>query len=57
MLHQNSIVQSDAVPTYGTRISTDAYIGGAVSGFRLYWNGGANFAAQGKVRVYGYQNS
>lgn len=34
-----------------------AYIGGAVSGFRLFWSGGANFAAQGKVRVYGYQNS
>lgn len=34
-----------------------AYIGGAVSGFRLFWSGGASFAAQGKVRVYGYQNS
>ena len=29
----------------------------AVSGFRLYWNGGSNFTATGKVRVYGYANT
>lgn len=29
----------------------------AISGFRLYWNGGANFTATGKVRVYGYANT
>lgn len=26
----------------------------AVSGFRLYWSGGANFVATGLVKVYGY---
>lgn len=29
----------------------------AVSGFRLYWGGGSNFVATGKIRVYGFQNS
>jgi hypothetical protein len=29
----------------------------AVSGFRLFANGGSNFAASGSVRVYGYKNS
>lgn len=33
------------------------YGGGVVSGFRLFWNSGANFGAQGKVFVYGYRNS
>ena len=28
-----------------------------VSGFRLFWQLGSNFAAQGKVRVYGYSNT
>ena len=28
----------------------------AASGMRLYWSTGTNFVAQGKVRVYGYQN-
>lgn len=29
----------------------------AISGFRLYWALGGNFAATGKVRVYGYSNT
>jgi len=29
----------------------------AISGFRLYWAGGANFTAVGKVRVYGIVNA
>lgn len=29
----------------------------ALSGFRLYWNGGANFQAVGNVRVYGYKKA
>ena len=29
----------------------------AISGFRLYWSGGANFAATGRVRVYGYSKT
>lgn len=29
----------------------------AVSGVRFFWNGGANFAATGKIRIYGYNNT
>ena len=29
----------------------------AASGVRLFWSGGANFAATGKIRIYGYNNS
>lgn len=29
----------------------------AISGLRLYWVSGSNFAATGKVRVYGYANT
>lgn len=29
----------------------------AISGLSLFWSGGANFTATGKVRVYGYSNS
>jgi len=29
----------------------------AVSGLRFLWSGGQNFAAQGKIRVYGFKNS
>lgn len=29
----------------------------AISGVRFYWVSGANFAAQGKIRIYGYSNS
>jgi hypothetical protein len=30
---------------------------GSLSGIRLYWNGGATFAATGKIYVYGYSNT
>lgn len=53
----HSISQDLNTPRLVSASSNNAYIGGAVSGFRLYWSGGASFAAQGKVRVYGYQNS
>lgn len=52
-----------AAPAAGT---ANYYLGGfwsgyvaanAISGFRLYWNSGANFVATGKVRVYGYSNT
>lgn len=29
----------------------------AISGIRLYWLGGGNFSAQGKIRIYGITNS
>lgn len=33
------------------------YSGGAVSGIRFFWTGGASFAATGKIRIYGYSNT
>ena len=32
------------------------YLGGVVSGIRLYWVFGSNFAATGSLRIYGYKN-
>lgn len=52
-----AISQDQATPRIQWSSAATAYIGGAVTGFRLFWTGGASFAAQGKVRVYGYQNS
>ena len=44
--------------TYSAYDSYCGYIAAnAVSGFQLYWTGGSNFAATGKVRVYGYSNT
>ncbi len=48
----------NAATTFDSRIAGIGYDGAnAISGFRLFWSGGANFAAVGKVRVYGYSNS
>lgn len=52
-----SMSNQDATPTYAHRGIPCAYAGVAVSGFRLYWESAANFAATGKVRVYGYSNT
>jgi len=50
--------QDSATPTFAGVGYAHAYNGAnAISGFRLYWNGGANFVATGKVRVYGYSNT
>lgn len=50
--------QTDATPGYFSSGKSNAYIAAnSVSGGRLFWNAGAVFAAQGKVRIYGYQNS
>lgn len=50
--------QSAATPQYQFTTYGGAYdSANAVSGFTLYWSGGANFGATGKVRVYGYNNS
>jgi hypothetical protein len=52
--------------SYSTRVAATTwdgidqaigYNGGAVSGFRLFWNTGANFQATGKIYVYGYANT
>lgn len=50
--------QSDATPTYINSLPTCTYKGAnAVSGIRFYWESGANFAAQGKIRISGYCNT
>ena len=58
LIESRSGCQIDAVPTFFTSAKTSIYNpANAVSGFRLYWAGGQDFAAVGKVRVYGYSNS
>lgn len=53
-----SATSQNAATTFESRIAGIGYDGAnAISGFRLYWSGGANFTAVGKVRVYGYSNS
>lgn len=57
----NSAAQAKSLGLRGTAtnvmiVREGRYVGAAVSGFRLYWSGGANFAA-GTVRVYGIRNS
>lgn len=54
----NSSSQSNATPTLDSRSTNNVYnAANTVSGFRLYWNGGANFAAQGLIQVFGFKNS
>jgi len=50
-------VTATSTPTYLTVAKGGIYKGGVVTGFRLYWQNGANFTAVGKIRVYGYSNS
>lgn len=45
--------QIDATPTFNGQGGWSAFNGGVVTGFRLFWEGGANFAAQGTIKVYG----
>lgn len=46
-----------ATPSFQQDIQSGAYIAAsALTGFTLFWSGGANFAATGKIRVYGYSN-
>jgi hypothetical protein len=53
-----SMGQSSATPNFtGTTVSHGYNAANAITGFRLYWNSGANFAAVGVVRVYGYANT
>lgn len=50
--------QTDAVPTFFTVAKTTIYnAANALTGFRLYWSGGQDFAVTGKVRVVAYNNS
>jgi len=57
-LHSWGTNQSAATPEWiSTRFGGGYFAANAVSGFRLFWFSGANFLAQGKVRVYGIVNS
>lgn len=50
--------QSAATPAYTSRDKNVAYkAAAAVSGGRLYWLGGSNFSATGKIRIYGLTNT
>ena len=53
-----AVCQNAATPGWSSNSASYAYFAAnAVSGFRLYWTAAANFAAVGKVRVYGYSNT
>ena len=49
--------QESSTPAWHSMNAAIFYAGVALSGVRFFWNGGANFSAQGKIRVYGYNNS
>lgn len=50
--------QSGAAPNFTNTNQGSVYNpANTVSGIRFYWAGGANFTANGKIRVYGYVNS
>lgn len=57
-VHARTVGQTAATPGYTSIYSDGVYIAAnAVTGFRLFLNAGSNFAATGKVRVYGYNNT
>lgn len=48
----------DAASAYGSVARHGVYTGSsAISGIRFLWSGGTTFTAQGKIRIFGYQNS
>jgi len=50
--------QTNATPTFVmTQRANVVNTASVLTGFRLFWSGGALFQATGKVRVYGYNNS
>ena len=56
-ISSNGSSQSGATPDYYNHAQQGVYFAAnTVSGGRLYWSGGANFSATGKVRVYGLLN-
>jgi len=48
-----SLLQTNATPTHLGSARWVGFNGGVVTGFRLYWESGNNFSAQGSVKVYG----
>lgn len=58
-LESTAIAQASAGPA-AYQSATQRYFykkAASISGIRFYWSGAANFAATGKIRVYGYANS
>ncbi len=54
----NAVLQNVATPEYVGRSSWGIYdSANTVTGGRLYWGGGNNFEAKGKIRIYGYNNT
>lgn len=49
----HAVVAQDDASTFSQVTAGNAYKGGVISGFRLFWNDGSNFKAQGTIRVYG----
>lgn len=50
--------QTNATPTFNAFVNNGLYRNtGAITGIRLYWNGGANFAAVGTVYIFGIKNT
>ncbi len=53
-----SVSQRDATPTWDSGATASPYIGAtAISGVRFLWSGGQNFAAVGKIRIYGISST
>lgn len=46
-----------ATPSWAHFFTGVGYFGAAASGGRLFWSGGANFAAQGKIYIFGVRNT
>lgn len=53
----NSVAQSNATFRSQSCDATGYSNTSAISGMRLFWAGAANFAASGKIRIYGYANT
>ena len=54
-IHGQELHQSGVTPQAYPQIFWGGYsAANAVSGLRFLWNNGANFAAAGKIRIYGY---
>ena len=57
MIESQAVLNSTvAGPVYTYISGASAHSGSVLTGFRLYSTLGSNFAAQGKIRVYGYNN-
>ena len=54
----DGVWQAIATPSYFAQSRMGLYVAAnAASGIRFFWSGGQNFAATGKIRIYGYNNA